>query len=257
MPAISKPTAKLTPTQLRVGLAAFGAMLLSWIYLIFCIFTGHGTAVAFGIAVVTSVTYLWIGFANKKTLQSQGGDSASSRLHSLIFIEHVTGLEGYNIRLAKSAMLVPEGIIFTITKGKAILLPWGRISHVEVGSEWAGQRVTFTRMALVGIFALVLKKDRKQKIRLTIRTIDGVGLWAIKSTGRNNRRVQAKAIRFAASCNSRAQATRTDVLWTPTAKVSTGSDPLEQIERLAGLLSQGHITNDEYKSKKQSLLDRL
>jgi len=208
MPAISKPTAKLTQTQVRFGLSAFGAMLLSWIYLVICIFTGHGTAAAFGIAVIASSTYLGIGFANKKTLQSQGGDSASSRLRSLIFIEHMRGLEGYNIRMAKSAMLVPEGIIFMITRGKAILLPWGRISHVDVGSERQGERVTFTRMALMGIFALIFRKQGKRKFFLTIETTDGVGLWTIKSTGRNARQMQAKAIRFATACDALAKAAR-------------------------------------------------
>ena len=259
MTEISKPTAKLTPTQLRLGLGAYIAMFASWIYLFFSIFTGNVSAPSFVMAGVITGAYMVISTRNKKVLQAQGGDSASARLRSLIIIQHMAGLEAYNLQGAKSAMLVPEGIAFTVSKGNVVLLPWKKISHVEAGSEeQLRKRVTLSRVLFVGIFALAFKKERKQKFFLTIETTDGVGLWSINTLGKDNRQMQAKAMTFATGCNSRAKAADMEEITEPsTNHVENDKDPLEQIEKLGDLLSKGHITDEEFDSKKRDLLGRL
>ena len=259
MTQISKPTAKLAPKQLRMGLAAYFGMLASWIFLFTSLFSGKPMALPVALTIGITVAYVVISSGNKRSLQKQGGDSASARLRTLIIIEHMAGLENYNLQGAKSAMIVPEGIAFTIAKGNVMLLPWDKVQHVEAGSEeQLRKRVTLSRVLLLGIFALAFKKERKMKFFLTIETTDGLGLWSINTIGKDNREMQAKALTFAANCNSRAKASQNEDI---DSDADIDSEPdvdvLAHVEALANLHAKGHLTDEEFTSKKQELLDRL
>lgn len=256
MNEISEPTAKLSKSQLRLGLTSCALMFLSWIFLTFQLISGGNKALPFVLALGSTVAYIAISSNNKKSILAQGGDSVSARMKTLIIIDHMAGLENHNLQQAKSAMVIPEGIVFTVSKTQKILLTWDKVLRVEAGSEeQLRSRVTLSRVLLVGVFALALKKERKQKFFLTIETTDGVGLWSINTIGKDNRQAQAKAMTFATKCNSHAKA----IASTESVAISApeNADPLHQIDKLADLLSKGHITQEEFDIKKSELLDRI
>jgi hypothetical protein len=150
-------------------------------------------------------------------------------------------------------MIVPEGLVFHINKSEKSLIPWAKIQHVEAGSEeQLRSRVTLSRVLLTGVFALALKKERKQKFYLTIETLDGVGLWNINASGKNNRVMQEKAISFAAKCNSKVKSQSVQ-----NTSSNENQTILDQIEKLSELFTKGVLSQSEFEAKKSELLKRL
>lgn len=251
---ISEPSAKLSKTQIQRGVIALSAFAGS-LFLAIVVPNDSARGVLVWISMASFIAYLFISKANKKALDAQGGDSALARMKSMLVIKHLAGLDDYQIQRAESVMIVPEGIVFVISKSEKRLINWEKIEHVEAGSEeQLRSRVTLSRVLLTGVFALALKKEKKQKFYLTIETVDGVGLWNINASGKNNRAMQEKALTFASTCNSRVKAsTKT----TPSSIQIEDGDIFAQLEKLSGLLEKNIISKSEFESKKKDLLNRL
>jgi hypothetical protein len=251
---ISKPTAKLTKSQIQRGFVSLGGFVVSLV-LAFTVPAGTAQVIFGWIAIGFLVGYFMISKSNKKSLLAQGGDSALARLKTMLIVSYLAGLEDYQIQRAGSVMIVPEGIAFMISKKEQKLIPWEKIEHVEAGSEeQLRSRVTLSRVLLTGVFALALKKEKKQKFYLSIETIDGVGLWNINASGKNNRVMQEKALTFASKCNSQVKAKSKNLI----SDVPQESDDVfVQIEKLSELLKKNIITKADFEAKKSELLKRL
>jgi len=251
---ISKPAAKLSKAQTQRGVFTLGGVFVS-LFLAIIIPNDSARGVFIWLFLGFLIGYIVISKANKKILDAQGGDSALARMKTMLVIDHLAGLEGYELQRAGTVMIVPEGIVFGISKAEQKLVGWDKIEHVEAGSEeQLRSRVTLSRVLLTGVFALALKKERKQKFYLSIETIDGVGLWKINSSGKDNRAMQEKAISFASKCNSQVKSKRKKSL--PNKPVAS-DDVLSQIEKLSQLLEKKIISKAEFEAKKKELLGRL
>jgi hypothetical protein len=251
---ISKPTAKLSKAQIQRGIIALGGVFVS-LFLAVIIPNDSARAVFIWLFIGFLVAYIWISKANKKALEAQGGDSALARMKTMLVIDHLAGLDDYQLQRAGTVMIVPEGIVFGISKTEQKLVVWDKIEHVEAGSEeQLRSRVTLSRVLLTGVFALALKKERKQKFYLSIETVDGVGLWKINSSGKDNRAMQEKAISFASKCNSQVKAAGKK---SAPNKSVTSDDVIVQIEKLSELMEKKIISKSEFEAKKKELLGRL
>ena len=251
---ISKPSAKLTKSQIQRGVYSLGGILVS-LFLAIVSPNDSVRAVFIWLFIGCLIAYVVISKSNKKALEAQGGDSALARMKTMLVIDHLAGLENYEIQRAGTAMIVPEGIVFGISKTEQKLVAWDNIEHVEAGSEeQLRSRVTLSRVLLTGVFALALKKEKKQKFYLTIETFDGVGLWKINASGKDNRVMQEKALSFASKCNSQVKSLGSK---NPRANNANSSDVFEQIEKLSDLLEKKIITKAEFETKKAELLNRL
>jgi hypothetical protein len=250
---ISKPSAKLTKQRYRLVFILIGVEVATFALAL----VTHGSLqnLFLWVAVGTWIVFMVVQRRNRKSLEQQGGDSAHSRLKTLLIISHLAGLEDYGISRAGSVMIVPEGVVFNVSKNEKKLISWDKIEHVEAGSEeQLRSRVTLSRVLITGVFALALKKERKQKFYLTIETVDGVGLWNINASGKNNRVMQEKALTFASKCNSQVKAGKGNK---PVKELKQSEDVLDQIEKLSELLKKKIITQADFDLKKDELLKRL
>lgn len=251
---VSEPTARLTAKQTWFALAALTIFMGSLALSVYKILNRQPVIPALIAAGISAIGYVIASNRNKRLLEAQGGDSAVARLKSMLMIEHLAGLEQYNLSRAATVQILPEGLLFTVSKSQRVVLPWEKIQSVDAGSEeQLRSRVTLSRFLLVGVFALALKKERKQNFYLTVTTTDGLGLWALNTIGRDNRAMERKALTFSAECNSRAKAQASTVA----AEKDSEIDVFEQIEKLAVLLQRGLITEDDFNSKKNELLRRI
>ena len=112
---------------------------------------------------------------------------------------HLSGV--YELAATESALLLRKG-------QSRIELPWLSLESIEAGTEdELRSRLTLTRVALVGIFALGAKKEKKQDFYLTINTKDSVGLFDLEDSGKN-KQLLALTKAFAVSCNAKIKSAR-------------------------------------------------
>lgn len=139
----------------------------------------------------------------------------------------------------------------TLFKG---LMSWdisGAEAEFQHGASLGG-RVTLTRVALTGIFALGLKKDRS-KVYIAVQLADG---QQVLIEGKAKEEKQAR--RFANQIQQTAshyESKRPVVPSTPTSGAT--DDPIEQIKKLADLRDAGVLTEDEFAAKKAEILGRM
>ncbi len=124
----------------------------------------------------------------------------------------------------------------------------GAEAEFQHGADLGG-RVTLTRVALTGVFALGLKKDRS-KVYIAVQLPDG---QQVLIEGKAREEKQAR--RFANQIQQAANHYRSkDQATAPTA---APDDPVEQIKKLAELRDAGVLTEDEFTAKKAEILGRM
>jgi hypothetical protein len=133
-------------------------------------------------------------------------------------------------------------------------------AHVETSD--GGSRVTATRVATLGVFALGAKKKRPDAVTLVL-TGDDYAQVVDCGSGAHDR---AKAELFAGRVNAISReldnaapdgADHDEAAIAAVAASVEAADPLAQIKQLAELKDAGAITVAEFEAKKAELLDRL
>lgn len=136
--------------------------------------------------------------AAKRKARSSGG---------AVTVKYSAGLETMNLRGGYGLFATNDCLLLT-QGGSRIEIAWTDLESFEAGTEdELRKRLTLTRVAFLGVFALGARKEKKQDFFVTITTTDGVGLFDLIATGKNQQ-VQAKARSFAVSCNSKIRAAK-------------------------------------------------
>lgn len=135
-----------------------------------------------------------------------------------------------------------------LSKGLSSWKIAGAQAEFQHGADLGG-RVTLTRVALTGVFALGLKKDRS-KVYIAVQLPDG---QQVLIEGKAKEEKQAR--RFA---NQIQQAANHYAEKEPAAPPAPAADdPIEQIKKLADLREAGALTEDEFATKKAEILGRM
>jgi hypothetical protein len=121
---ISKPSAKLTKSQIQRGVYSLGGIFVS-LFLAIVSPNDSVRAVFIWLFIGCLVAYVVISKSNKKALEAQGGDSALARMKTMLVIDHLAGLDDYQLQGAGTVMIVPEGIVFGISKTEQKLVGYG------------------------------------------------------------------------------------------------------------------------------------
>lgn len=130
------------------------------------------------------------------------GQAKAKATKSAVRIKYQAGMDdlslrgSYNLFATDKALVLAQG-------AKRIEFSWKEVESVEAGTEdELRSRLTLTRVAAIGIFALGAKKEKKQDFFVTITTNNGVGLFDLVASGKN-KAVLSKAKAFSVSCNSK------------------------------------------------------
>jgi len=171
-----------------------------------------------------------------------------------ILANYEVGLPNYSFNGSYTISSAQAGLTFKKTFGKdQIVIPWEDLLEVEAGSEAdLRNRVTVTRLMLVGVFAFGLKKEKKKGFYVSIATKNDLGLFNVNTSGKNNRENEKIARNFAISCNARIRQVNPE--GTKTA-IANSESKYSEIEKLGELLEKGLITQAEFESQKAKLLN--
>ncbi len=143
------------------------------------------------------------------------------------------------------------GITFqtgTFKKTDFLTYPWAEIDASVGTEEELKERLTLSRIALVGPFAVFFrKKSSKVEYFVTISKGEDHGLFKVAPVSNSN----FKPVKSLIEMHQRTK---------PTASIQAqpalqGIDPLDRLEKLARLLEQGTLTQAEFDKKKTEILD--
>ncbi len=124
----------------------------------------------------------------------------------------------------------------------------GVSARVESGADLQS-RFTVTRLALLGPFALALKKKKGGEKYLTIEGPDFV--WALEV----DRKKANEAMKFASRVNGAAKAyAQKNPRRELESAASDPGDPYEEVKKLKELLDMGIVSQEEFDAKKNQLL---
>lgn len=124
---------------------------------------------------------------------------------SSVVVKYKAGLEDLGLFGKYSLFASGSGLVFEQT-GRRTEIPWADIESVDAGTEdELRSRLTLTRVALIGVWALAAKKEKKQNFYVTITCKNSIGLFDLVSSG-NNQKVLSLAKAFSVTCNSRIRA---------------------------------------------------
>ena len=173
----------------------------------------------------------WPGFLVVNYL---GGFGSLGRPKDDLFL--TLGQEGMALKTAPAALISLK-----------FKLPWDQVAAIEVEApEEVAQRVTFTRLLAVGVFALAWKK-KKRSACVVIETIDGdEGILEVQKRDRNQARAHLSEVTAGLKRASDSSTIAREQLGPPTTT--------EQLERLSDLYRDGLLTADEFRSAKADLL---
>ena len=143
------------------------------------------------------------------------------------------------------------GITFqtgTFKKTDFITYPWSEIDASVGTEEELKERLTLSRIALVGPFAVFFrKKSTKVEYFLTISKGEDHGLFKVAPASNSN----FKPVKSLIEMHQRVTPVTPPSAFQP----STTVDPLDRLEKLARLLEQGILTQEEFDKKKAEILD--
>lgn len=124
-----------------------------------------------------------------------------------------------------------------------------QIAHVEIGGhEQISSRISITRMATLGVFALAApKRTSKKEAFALFELVDGRRVL-FQTTTKNQFDLQRSLANAVSFYNSR------QVANTQAQAPSANANDLDQLEKLAALKERGLITEDEFQAKKRQLL---
>jgi hypothetical protein len=141
------------------------------------------------------------------TLVSQVASEAQERRKAqsaggAVIVKYQAGLESFSLR-GNYGLLATTDCLLLTQAGRRIEIPWNDVEAVDAGSEGEiRSRMTLTRVALFGVFALGAKKEKKQDFFVTITTKDSMGMFVLVSNQKNNKTMmQAKM--FSVNCTSK------------------------------------------------------
>lgn len=136
----------------------------------------------------------------------------------------------------------------TFKKTDLVTYSWNEID-VSVGTEEElKERLTLSRIALVGPFAVFFrKKSSKIEYFLTITHENNHGLFKISPASNSN----FKPVKALIEMHQKPVIVSENSQQT----VSNQIDPLDRLEKLARLLEQGILTQEEFDKKKTEILD--
>lgn len=141
---------------------------------------------------------------NEERLQK----AKAARRGGAVKVVYQAGLEHLNLTLkAPYSLHVTDTALVLERVGARKEIPWVDVESVDAGTDdELRSRLTVTRLALIGIFAFGVKKERKQNFYVTISTKDSIGVFDLVSSGKNQV-IQKQARAFAVTCNSKAKST--------------------------------------------------
>ena len=142
-----------------------------------------------------------------------------------------------------------EGVALAVPRHPGIRLVWSDLKSCEVlTQDQLNERVTVTRVALLGALALVAKKSTTHSF---VELEDAKGLWVVAVPGRSAIELSAKLrpilTRYAPSHDSD----------DPMSSPPPPTDAPTRLERLASLREQGLITPEEHDSKRTEIIAEL
>lgn len=171
-----------------------------------------------------------------------------------LMAKYQVGLEQFSLNGHYTISSAQDGLSLTksLKKGELTIIPWKDLIEVEAGSESdLRSRVTASRLLLTGVFAFGLKKERKKDFYISIATPSSVGLFALNTSGKDNRANEKTATIFAAACNARIRSANP----VGVAKAESAfNSSYSEIEKLGELLEKSLLTQDEFNSKKKQIL---
>jgi len=125
---------------------------------------------------------------------------------------------------------------------------WAEIDASVGTEEELKERLTLSRIALVGPFAVFFrKKSTKVEYFLTISKNSNHGLFKVEPSANSNFKPVKALIELHQKPNYKDVATP--------ASSQIAIDPLDRLEKLARLLEQGILTQEEFDKKKTEILD--
>jgi len=166
-----------------------------------------------------------------------------------IVVTHLGGLADFKINGLYTVYANDEGITFqtgTFRKKDFRTFRWDDSEIIAGTHEEIGERITLTRLAIAGPFAVLFKK-KQQKHLITVIQGDELGLFEVASNSIDLYRTKIK------------QTAEIRQLQKKNLK-TTDAAPLgdiEKFEKLAALLDKGLVTEEEFQQKKKQILENF
>jgi hypothetical protein len=168
-----------------------------------------------------------------------------------LVVTHLGGLPELTENGIYTVVANNAGITFqtgTFKKTDFITYAWSDIDASVGTEEELKERLTLSRIALVGPFAVFFrKKSTKVEYFLTISKGDDHGLFKVAPASNSNFKPVKSLIEMHQRPISRTES--------QTSPAPAAVDPLDRLEKLARLLEQGILTQDEFDKKKAEILD--
>jgi hypothetical protein len=168
-----------------------------------------------------------------------------------LVVTHLGGLPELTENGIYTVVANNTGITFqtgTFKKTDFITYAWSDIDASVGTEEELKERLTLSRIALVGPFAVFFrKKSTKVEYFLTISKGDDHGLFKVAPASNSNFKPVKSLIEMHQRPISRTES--------QTSPAPAAIDPLDRLEKLARLLEQGILTQDEFDKKKAEILD--
>ena len=168
-----------------------------------------------------------------------------------LVVTHLGGLPELTENGIYTVVASNTGITFqtgTFKKTDFITYAWSDIDASVGTEEELKERLTLSRIALVGPFAVFFrKKSTKVEYFLTISKGDDHGLFKVAPASNSN----FKPVKSLIEMHQR-PISRTESQASP---APAAIDPLDRLEKLARLLEQGILTQDEFDKKKAEILE--
>jgi hypothetical protein len=168
-----------------------------------------------------------------------------------LVVTHMGGLPDLSENANYTMVANNSGITMqtgTFKKTDFLTYPWSEID-VSVGTEEElKERLTLSRIALVGPFAVFFrKKSTKVEYYVTISKDGYHGLFKVYPGSNSN----FKPVKALIEMHQRT----VPKVAAPSEPAAMTIDPLDRLEKLARLLEQGTLTQDEFDKKKAEILD--
>ena len=153
--------------------------------------------------------------------------------------------------LDDDALLLRSGII----KKEEFAIPYESITEVAVDTA---ERMTLTRVLLVGVFAFGMKKkDKFLKLNFTDETGTNASAIFGKGAGSNMQDVYGRILDKQRERLLKIQGTPTPRVVEEGTATGPSTDIASDIENIARLRDQGLLSEEEFQAKKKELLARL
>ena len=168
-----------------------------------------------------------------------------------LVVTHMGGLPDLTENTNYTMVANTSGITMqtgTFKKTDFLTYPWSEID-VSVGTEEElKERLTLSRIALVGPFAVFFrKKSSKVEYYVTISKDGYHGLFKVYPGSNSNFKPVKAMIEMHQRTAPKVSA--------PSEPTALTIDPLDRLEKLARLLEQGALTQAEFDKKKAEILD--